>query len=302
MMDALAHDLQRPVREILEEILRRTGLEETFGRDDEDSRQARANVDELITAAAEFDEEEHEAPLEEYLQQVSLVSDVDHFEGGGGSVTLMTLHTAKGLEFPVVFIVGCEEEILPWNRGGKVPGEGENLQELEEERRLAFVGMTRAKEHLTLTSARHRRIRGQRHPQTASRFLHEIGGEAVRVEDLTNPSVPRRRGGRGGFHAETDERIAIESMENAREAAVDRALAAEAIYHDDADEGETPFPPEYEHLRPGCMVHHAKFGVGKLVKLSGRWPETRGEVMFHECGKKRLVLARTHLEIVDGEY
>ncbi|MBN1942811.1 MAG: UvrD-helicase domain-containing protein [Phycisphaerae bacterium] len=301
VMTELEKDLSRPVGEILEEVLRRTGLEEMFDRKDEETQQARANVDELISDAAEFDEEEHEHPLAEYLQQVSLVSDADHFAGDQGAVTLMTLHAAKGLEFPMVFIVGCEENVLPWQRGARKFGESEDLFQLEEERRLAFVGMTRAKDHLTLLSARSRRVRGVQEAQTASRFLTEIGAEAVEVDDLATlaPEGLRRPKQRGGFYAETHERSAIETFAQREDAAVQRALKADDALSSFSDDDQMPFPPEYEHLRPGCMVHHPKFGVGKLVKLSRSWPETRADVLFHDAGQKRLVLRLTHLEMME---
>ncbi len=305
MMTQLAENLNRPVREILEDLLRKTGLEEMLDKKDEETQQARANVDELVSSAAEFDEEEHEQPLAEYLQQVSLVSDADHFEGNSGAVTLMTLHAAKGLEFPAVFIVGCEEGVLPWQKQAGGFGEGEDIFQMEEERRLAFVGITRAKDHLTLLSARARRIRGQLEAQAASRFLAEIGSEAVHVEDLTTVSADamRKPMQRGGFYSETRERSAIEAFadrEMVKEnQAVEKALKASDITESYGDDEETPFPPEYEHLKPGCLVHHAKFGVGKIVKLSQRWPDTRADIHFHEYGPKRLVLRLTHLEVME---
>jgi DNA helicase-2/ATP-dependent DNA helicase PcrA len=304
MMTGLASNLNRSVRDILEDVLRETGLEDMLDKKDEETQQARANVDELVTSAAEFDEEEHENPLAEYLQQVSLVSDADHFAGQSGAVTLMTLHAAKGLEFPSVFIVGCEENVLPWQRRAGGFGEGEDIFQLEEERRLAFVGMTRAKDHLTLLSARARRIRGQMEVQTASRFLTEIGDEAVETEDLATLSADALRKGkqRGGFYAETHERTAIEAFADRtfKRRAIEKTMQVDDVLDSYSDGEETPFPPEYEHLRPGCLVHHAKFGVGKLVKLTRRWPDTRADVHFHEYGPKRLVLRSTHLEIMES--
>lgn len=301
MMTHLASRLDRPVREILEDVLQKTGLEEMLDKKDEETQQARANVDELVTSAAEFDEEEHENPLADYLQQVSLVSDADHFEGNSGAVTLMTLHAAKGLEFPAVFVVGLEEGVLPWQRQAGGFGQGEDIFQLEEERRLAFVGMTRAKDHLTLLSARSRRIRGQLEAQSASRFLTEIGGEATEMEDLTTISADamRKPNHRGGFYSETRERTAIESFADQESKAVEKALKTSDVTESFGDEEESPFPPEYEHLKPGCLVHHAKFGVGKIVKLSQRWPDTRADVHFHEYGPKRLVLRLTHLDVME---
>jgi len=281
MIAALATDLDRPVASLMEDVVTRSGLADSLAGHEEQDRQARANVDELITAATEFDASGEGERLADYLHQISLVSDVDRLEGAGGAVTLMTLHAAKGLEFPAVFIVGCEDGLLPFQREGAAEptGGGHRLgRDMEEERRLAFVGMTRAKDELTLLCARSRMVRGRRMSQAPSRFLQEIGEESVTVDDLASPAPPTprpRRSGRGGFYAETDERALIEAMENAVE-----------------------FPPEYEYLQVGCRIRHPKFGTGKVVKLSRPWPETRAEILFDDYGTKKIVLQYTTLELV----
>ncbi len=303
MMTSLAAEMDRNVRDILEEVIRRSGMESAcLRKDDEDARQGRANLEELITSAAEFDEAQLPpaggTTLAEYLQQVSLVSDVDHFEGGSGAVTLMTLHAAKGLEFPVVFIVGCEDGMLPFRRDTGGGDEERDIEDLEEERRLAFVGMTRAEEKLTLSSAQSRMIRGKRKPQSASQFFHEIGRDAVQVEDLTTEQAPKPRQRRGGFYADIDQRAGIEAFADAHEQAIRRAISAEAFCKRD-EEHETPFPPEYEYLKPGCTVHHPKFGLGKILELAQPWPDTRATISFKDHGQKKIVLARTNIEMVD---
>jgi DNA helicase-2/ATP-dependent DNA helicase PcrA len=310
MMHELAADIDRAdasVSKTLEDIFRRTGLEESLSGSDEDARQARANIEELISTAAEFDEQDHEdsevGPLAAYLHQVALVSDVDRLEGATGAVTFMTLHAAKGLEFPVVFMVGCEEGLLPFQRGPSFPGMDEDIEKTEEERRLAFVGMTRSQTRLAMSCAKSRMVRGRRTPQAKSRFLDELGAETVRVEDLTTSMaeldrsggfrnrMKRARGGRrrGGFYDEASQREIIEAMD-------DRLF--EDGHRDDVDE---PVPPEYAYLKPGCMVRHATFGTGKVVKLSQPWPKTRATVLFHEFGQKKLVLAHTSLDVLESE-
>src|SRR4029079_17583977 len=134
---------------------------------------------ELITSAHEYDAGNPEASLNDYLAQISLVSDIDHLKDAGGAVTLMTLHAAKGLEFPVVAMIGLEEGILPHSRSRG------NLNELEEERRLAFVGITRAQEHLILSKAQYRTIRGLRERTVTSPFLSEMPQDALRITDRT---------------------------------------------------------------------------------------------------------------------
>jgi len=280
----LAGGPDRPVRRIMAEAISRSGLEDALRAEEQD--EAVANVGELISTAAEFDNLSDEGTLADYLHQISLVSDVDHMGGSGGAVTLMTLHAAKGLEFPSVFIIGCEDGLLPFFReddgGASRPRDGD--PQLEEERRLAFVGITRARDELTLSVARRRMIRGRTESQVASMFLNEIGPDGVRVDDLTTSlPAPRaqdkaRPGHRGGFYEDVDQRAIIEAMA-----------------------GERSLPPQYEHLREGCLVSHPKFGTGKVVALARRWPETRATIHFRQWGPKKIVLAKTTLELLSNE-
>lgn len=168
LIETLQPLIRASARSAIENVLRLSGLAETLLREEGGDSDARQNVDELISAAAEYDREHPDGSLVEWLQQVSLVSDQDAYDPEAGAVTLMTLHAAKGLEFPAVFIAGFEESILPHEQ------RREDRSELEEERRLAFVGMTRAKRFLTLTFCRLRDIRGTTRVTGPSRFLGEI--------------------------------------------------------------------------------------------------------------------------------
>ena len=133
----------------------------------------------MISSAAEYDQENPQGTLGDYLGIISLVSDADHLKGAGGAITLMTLHAAKGLEFPVVAMIGLEDGILPHSRAR------ESQVELEEERRLCFVGITRAQERLILSKAAVRTIRGLRERTATSPFLAELSAEDLRVIDRT---------------------------------------------------------------------------------------------------------------------
>jgi len=159
-----------PVRRTLEEMLLDSGMQGVLDRAGVESDQV-ANVNELITAAQEYDQASPDGSLTEWLHQISLVSDVDSVDESAGSVTLMTLHAAKGLEFPVVLIVGLEDGLLPHARALALradPGE------MEEERRLCFVGMTRAQQVLIMSRARYRTLRGVTERMAQSRFLAEL--------------------------------------------------------------------------------------------------------------------------------
>ena len=310
LIDSLAKRLDRPVRETIEDVLDRSGLEAAMEDRGEEDAQRLANLAELVTTAAEFDRDNPGAPLAEFLHQVALVSDVDRFEGATGAVTFMTLHAAKGLEFPLVFMVGCEDGLLPIRRRDEDERRTDERTATEEERRLAFVGMTRAKDELTLLWARERMVRGFTSPQAASPFLHEIGSDGVEwldrtseddeEDDLPAPPVFRRRGwlqrrtggrgggrGRGGFYADASERRAIESAADADEA--EASAPAEG----------PPCPPEYRSLRVNSRIRHPKFGQGTVIALRNRWPDTRADIHFDDAGAKTIVLKYAKLDVVE---
>ena len=284
LINQLAQTDGKTVQDIVEDVATKTGLTASLEKMGEEGQQARANIEELISTAAEFDlsgEGDEPRTLAEYLHQISLISDVDHYDSKAGAVTLMTLHAAKGLEFPVIFIVGCEDGLLPFQRPDEYASPGFD-DKLEEERRLAFVGITRAEDDVTLSAAKFRMIRGRTTPQAASKFLSELGTEGIAFEDMTTPAEvagPQRtwpkNTSRGGFYDDVEERKLIEALADAN-----------------------PMPPEYEYLRVGSRVRHQKFGVGKIVSLSQPWPDTRAKVEFPGLGTKTLVLSMAKLELV----
>jgi DNA helicase-2/ATP-dependent DNA helicase PcrA len=181
---------------LLSEVLDKTGYVKAL--EDEDTVEARGrieNIRELVSAAVEF-EESHggQATLSEFLESVALVSETDNLDDGEG-VTLMTLHSAKGLEFPVVFITGMEDGVFPITRAIEEP------EDLEEERRLCYVGMTRAKELLYLTRAQSRILYGRTSNNPPSMFLDEIPGSLVEMMEGEKPAAAaaevRKTGGDG---------------------------------------------------------------------------------------------------------
>jgi DNA helicase-2/ATP-dependent DNA helicase PcrA len=257
--DELLTEQKGLVKTIMENVVRRSGMEALLKKDkeaDELGEGPLANVNELISAAAEYDHENAEGSLDEYLAIVSLVSDADHMKGAGGAVTLMTLHAAKGLEFPVVAMIGMEEGVLPHARARG------NLTELEEERRLAFVGITRAQEHLILTKAAYRTIRGLRERTVTSPFLNEMPQEMLEITDRTGLANA------GGEREEYRERLSSESQR----------LASQ--------------------FRRGTMVRHPQFGVGRVEEISDMGQQTRAVIDFSSRGRKTLILQYARLEVV----
>ena len=198
----------------------------------------------------EFDDLDNLRRLEIFLESTALVADIDEWEEGAGAVTLMTLHTAKGLEFPVVFIVGMEDGVFPHMRSLGEP------EELEEERRLAYVGITRAQDKLYLTSAWQRMLFGGSSYNPPSRFLQE-------VPDTLMSKAPKRQ----------------------KQRPADRAAASGPRTTVSAGQ-----------VGPGDRVRHDKWGLGTVREIVGDGDRAEAEVMFDTQGKKRLLLAWAPLE------
>jgi DNA helicase-2/ATP-dependent DNA helicase PcrA len=187
LIDDLAHSAHAGVTDLLSAVLNRTNYgAEWRGSTLETDVQRAANIDELLNACRQYDEQHADDPtLAGFLEETALVADVDAIDERAGKVTLMTLHAAKGLEFPVVFIVAVEDGVLPHDRATR---EG-SLSEIEEERRLLFVGVTRAEERLFLTRAMIRTMHGKDFPSPPSRFLHEMQLSSDRLI-VPEPAAP----------------------------------------------------------------------------------------------------------------
>ena len=180
LLDQFRKDLVGQVAPLAERVFKESGLEESLRAAGADGQSAVENVNELISGAADYDQQAEEPSLIDYLHQISLFSDTDAYDTAIDRVALMTLHAAKGLEFGHVFIVGVEEGLLPHERSNAA----ENDDEMEEERRLFFVGITRAKVGLAISYAHYRTIRGQYLRTIPSPFLFELGVDFIeRVEE-----------------------------------------------------------------------------------------------------------------------
>ena len=162
------------VAKFIEKVMKKTGYYDWLDDKTIQGEERQENLKELLSVAEEFAEKKEEFGLEDFLEEVALISDVDNYSEGEKSVTLMTLHSAKGLEFPCVFIAGMEEGIFPHSRTQM------DVEEMEEERRLAYVGITRAKERVYLISARRRLLYGNYQSNPTSRFISDIPGELIK--------------------------------------------------------------------------------------------------------------------------
>ena len=178
MLEQFKKDASGKAGPVAERVFRDSGLEQSLHAAGIEGQDAIENTNELINAAKKFDQQVEESNLLDFLQMISLFSDADAYDSSSDSVALMTLHAAKGLEFANVFIAGLEEGILPHQRANYE----ENQEELEEERRLLFVGMTRAKFNLYISFAKYRVIQGQSLRSIPSQFLYELDSEFEKKE------------------------------------------------------------------------------------------------------------------------
>jgi DNA helicase II / ATP-dependent DNA helicase PcrA len=252
-----------PVAELAEAILDRTGYVESLENSSDLQDASRVeNLEELVSVAREFDGSHADGTLADFLEQVSLVADADQIPDGaehGGLVTMMTLHTAKGLEFPVVFLTGLEEEVFPHQRSLT------NARELEEERRLAYVGITRAMQRLYLTRAVARNWWGRPSFHKQSRFLAEIPAGLIEW----------RRDQAAALSAATPAQERMARMPGTR----------------------SPGNRTVPSLSAGDMVTHDKFGLGTVVSTDGYGDQAEAKIDFGaDYGVKHLVLRYAPLE------
>jgi DNA helicase-2/ATP-dependent DNA helicase PcrA len=253
-------DAGGPVADVAEAALDRSGyLAELQASNDLQDASRIENLNELVSVAREYDGQHPDGSLLEFLEQVSLVADADQIPDGedhGGLVTLMTLHTAKGLEFPVVFLTGLEENVFPHERS--VGDE----RELEEERRLAYVGITRAQQRLYLTRAMTRAWWGRPAYHKQSRFLSEVPSGLLdwrRDEAAATPPASERLARRPGVFAA----------------------------------GNRPVPS----LAPGDQVTHDSYGLGRVLSVEGRGDDPEAKIDFGgDYGIKHLVLRYAPIE------
>ena len=278
-----------PLSEFIEEILDKSGyikeLEAGDGKIENESRIE--NLQEFVSVAKDFENSDEEATLENFLAHISLISDIDNADLDDDKVTLMTLHAAKGLEFPVVFMTGMEEGIFPHSRTLMEP------MELEEERRTCYVGITRAQTKLYMTYARSRLIFGRQTFGMPSRFLKEIpdeyldGGQPSRMyqakpsipSKLSNPSKPSGTIYSSAIKPKSD------NFGQPKPAAP-------------KNNGPLIKPDTSIIWKVGDKARHSKFGVGTVVEVKGTGEETQIKIAFPENGLRALMLKYAPIEKV----
>jgi len=231
--------------------LKKEGTHEAYNRIE--------NIRELMFSINEFIKQNPELTLENYLENVALISDIDSLDNKANAVSLITLHSAKGLEFPVVFITGLEEGLLPLARQMAYE------HGLEEERRLFYVGVTRAKEKLYLSAAKFRRQPNDNSNGSVSRFLNEIDKSLIEID-------------RNSYH-------------HASPASRDTQTAKSIIEMENSNQSTA-------RLKPGMLVRHPRFGTGVIRKVDGIGEEVKAYILFEELGEKIIKVKFCKLEIL----
>lgn len=330
LMESLSLEMQIcPPSDILHKLLELSGykqsIEDTLEKDPEAAGRI-GNLNELINAVKEYEDRcqktENEASLSGYLQEVSLISGGEEVQGADtGAVTLMTVHLAKGLEFPLVFVTGLEEGLFPLN--------GKGDEDMEEERRLCFVAMTRAKQNLFMTYSATRRIFGKTYANLASRFLCDSGLVQAADYDSQRPMERREiapqygsgqrggygaykgygsRGGYSGYNNADKYRQAPAPARQSFKSGRDEYMEDISPSYDDAPVVCLPTAPADADapatsaagggVRTGSRVRHGVFGEGKVVSITGSGESAKITVVFGNSTKRVFILKYAPLEIL----
>ncbi|MDR1630896.1 MAG: ATP-binding domain-containing protein, partial [Oscillospiraceae bacterium] len=275
-----------PAHELLRAVLHESGYLDALAQDIESYEDRVANLDELASNLVRFFNETPDAGLQEFLEDVALMSDIDNYNADTDTVILMTLHSAKGLEFPVCFIAGMEEGVFPGMQSIYNPGD------IEEERRLAYVGITRAKEKLYLLSAGNRMLYGSTTHNRPSRFAGEIP-EGLKDEDndlkfssgtYTTPF--------GGQKYSENQRLPSEPQLFQKQNAKPPAKPAGFGAFGATQKKEAPL----DSYKPGDAVIHKKFGPGVIISCEAMGNDMLLQVAFEQTGTKKLMARAARLE------
>lgn len=315
------------ISELIKETLNKTGYVKALELENTTEAETRIqNLEEFLTVAIEFEEEEAENTLGDFLEGITLSSDIDGMEESEDSVTLMTLHSAKGLEFPVVFLVGMEEGIFPGNKSIGEP------KELEEERRLFYVGITRAKQYLYITCSKKRTIFGSTSYNAISRFVNEIPQDLLDgFDELDNSNTNEFEDSGYKWEYGTGSKVKTYKIDNGYSASFGNGygVAAKGYGNNDANysynngfgnisgsgavngfgKSAESFLNSLNNKRAnegadiskykeGQRIYHKKFGEGTINKIEEEGEDYKLDISFDKAGHKRLMAKFANLEII----
>ncbi len=289
------------ISELIKETLDKTGYIKALELENTTEAETRIqNLEEFLTVAIEFEEEEAENTLGDFLEGITLSTDLDEMNETDDQVTLMTLHSAKGLEFPVVFLVGMEEGIFPGNRSIGEP------KELEEERRLFYVGITRAKQFLYLTCAKKRTIFGSTSYNLISRFIDEIPSDLldgyeeldnIKNEEFVDNTYKWEYGTSQKLKTfKIDSNINKEPIIAAKNSQNGFQFKTAENFLKSLNKKENIDLSKYEE---GQRIYHKRFGEGTINKIEEEGDDYKLDISFDKVGNKRLMAKFANLEILN---
>ena len=303
------------ISELIKETLKKSGYTKALENENTIEAENRIeNLDEFLTVAIEFEEEEAENSLSSFLEGITLSSDIDDLEESEEYVTLMTLHSAKGLEFPVVFLIGMEEGIFPGYKSISEP------KELEEERRLCYVGITRAKENLFLTCSKQRTIFGSTSYNPVSRFLKEIpedlleGYEEAFGETTNKDQMFKDSSYSWSYGSKNNGNIKTYKINENSEPAIAASSYNSNTKNNSSSNGfmfrtaesflnnlakKSTNTADLTKYQSGVRVFHKKFGEGTINQVEPEGEDLKVDITFDKVGHKRLMAKFANLEVID---
>ena len=320
---AMAYSEEYSMKDLIGHILEDTGYEEELQQEGEIEAQTRLeNIEELINKAAAYEEDSEHPTLDEFLEQVALVADIDNVDDTEDRVTLMTLHSAKGLEFPKVYLVGMEDGLFP----GMMSIMSDDKTEMEEERRLCYVGITRAKKELVLTAARQRMINGETRWSKPSRFINEIPSNLLDTDKLQPVFGKSKQDDPGDFGLPWDQgsKSGVSRFGMGYNAYASKTTSPSgnsgAGYKNAKNSGTGGFGSSMQSLEPkkkpgfgktftvqkaaslaykeGDRVKHAKFGEGTVKEIVDGARDYEVTVEFDKGGQKKMLAGFAKLECI----
>lgn len=320
---AMAYSEEYSMKDLIDHILEDTGYEEELQEEGEIEAQTRLeNIEELINKAAAYEEDSEHPTLDEFLEQVALVADIDNVDDTEDRVTLMTLHSAKGLEFPKVYLVGMEDGLFP----GMMSIMSGDKTEMEEERRLCYVGITRAKKELVLTAARQRMINGETRWSKPSRFINEIPSNLLDTDKLQPVFGKSKQDDPGDFGLPWDQgsKSGVSRFGMGYNAYASKTTSppgnSGAGYKNAKNSGTGGFGSSMQSLEPkkkpgfgktftvqkaaslaykeGDRVKHAKFGEGTVKEIVDGARDYEVTVEFDKGGQKKMLAGFAKLECI----